>query len=378
MLKNPTTYLQNLQRGIANRFTFHVPTTRGRNISYLVAMMLMGLALLVRLAIAPVNAGLQYVVFFPPVTLAAVVGGYKPGLLATFIGMFFATYFFTPPYHSFAPEALQASFWPNVVFLSDGIIVSLSIEAMHRYRQEYERELKEVKEFSERVMALNKELDEFTYIASHDLKEPLRGIHNYASFLKEDHADQLNEEALQYLNSIQRLAERMTSLIDRLLAYSRLGTAEVKKMPINVDVIVDEALDNLNSLLSDGVELRRMGSLGNAEGDAVYVAEVFQNLIANAVKYNDKPAKRVEIGRDDCGANPVFYVRDNGIGIQPHHKDSVFRIFKRLHEQHKYGGGTGAGLTIVKKIIERHGGRIWIESTPGEGTTFYFTLTGEA
>ena len=127
-----------------------------------------------------------------------------------------------------------------------------------------------------------------------------------------------------------------------------------------------------------GIELRRKGSLGMVQGDATRIGEVFQNLISNAAKYNDKPSKWIEIGCDRSCASPVFYVRDNGIGIQPHHQDSVFRIFKRLHEQNKYGGGTGAGLTITKKIIELHGGRIWLESIPGEGTTFYFTLNEDA
>jgi light-regulated signal transduction histidine kinase (bacteriophytochrome) len=169
----------------------------------------------------------------------------------------------------------------------------------------------------------------------------------------------------------------MTVLTDRLLAYSRLGSAEINKVPVNMDAVVDEVLEDLSSLRADDIELRHIGQLGFASGDAVRIGEIFQNLVTNAAKYNDKPAKWVEIGRDDRSARPVYYVRDNGIGIKPEHKDSVFRIFKRLHEQSKYGGGTGAGLTIVKKIIERHGGRIWLESVLGEGTTFYFTLSGD-
>src|ERR1035438_631928 len=109
------------------------------------------------------------------------------------------------------------------------------------------------------------------------------------------------------------------------------------------------------------------------QGNAIHIGEVFQNLISNAAKYNDKPSKWIEVGCDHNSA-PVFYVRDNGIGIAQQHHENVFRIFKRLNEPNKFGGGTGAGLTIVKKIIERHGGRIWLESSEGGGTTFYFTL----
>ena len=361
--------IHRLRLKIADRFPFLVPKHRGSIQHNLLAVVLMVFALLARLAIAPVNVGLQYVTFFPAVTLAAVAGGFKPGILATVIGLAFATFIFTPPYYSISFEVINTSFWSNMVFLTDGIIVSYSIESMHLYRQRYERELKEVK-------AINKELDDFTYIASHDLKEPLRGIHNYASVIKEDYADKLDDEVKQYVSNIQRLAERMTSLTDTLLAYSRLGSTKIKTVSVNVDAILDDVIEDMSSLRSDGVKLQRVGKLGNATGDAIRIGEVFQNLIANSIKYNDKPEKLVEVGRDDKGVHPVFYVRDNGIGIPPQHKDSVFRIFKRLHEQNKYGGGTGAGLTIVKKIIERHGGHVWLESLPGEGTTFYFTLCG--
>ncbi len=231
---------------------------------------------------------------------------------------------------------------------------------------------------NERLITLNKELDDFAYIAAHDLKEPLRGIHNYASFLKEDYAGQMDEGAQQYVNNIQRLAERLSSLIDRLLAYSRAGSTELAHTLVDVDTIVDKVAEDLSHLWTkEGIELRRNGRLGTITGDVIRIGEVFQNLISNAAKYNDKPSKWIEVGCDRSSATPVFYIRDNGIGIQPQHHENVFRIFKRLHEQNKYGGGTGAGLTIVKKIIERHGGRIWLESVPDKGTTFYFTLNGE-
>ncbi len=333
-------------------------------------------ALLVRLQIAPLNAGLQYLTFFPAVAVAAVVGRFWQGLFAVAIGISFASFILTPPYWSFSFEAVAKSLWSNLVFLADGLIISYSIETMHNYRQRYEKELTEVKASEQRISAINKELDEFTYIASHDLKEPLRGIHNYASFLKEDYAEHLDKEGQQYISSIQRLAERMSTLTDKLLAYSKLGSVELKKEPVSVDNIVEDVIEDLSSLQKDGIEIRRVGKLGTVSGDAMRIGEVFQNLITNSAKYNDKHLKWVEVGRNDNNGTPVFFVRDNGIGIKPEHQESVFRIFKRLHEQSKYGGGTGAGLTIVKKIIERHGGQIWLESVPGEGTTFYFTLSG--
>ena len=369
----------NLVEWVVERLPAIIHRERGGAFNYLIAALLMVVALAVRLLIAPVNVGLQYVTFFPAVTLAAVVGGLWPGIFATTIGLSLATFIFTPPYYSISLEAIKTAMGSNLVFLLDGIIVCSSIEAMHRYRARYAAELHEARLQEARVAALNKALDEFTYITAHDLKEPLRGIHNYASFLKEDYAAQLDDTGKQYISSIQRLSERLSTLIDSLMNYSRLGTSELVKEQVDVDAVIDVVADNLNRLWThEGIELRRVGQMGTVQGDASRIGEVFQNLFSNAAKYNDKPSKWIEVGCDRSGAQPVFYVRDNGIGIAPHHQETVFRLFKRLHEQNKYGGGTGAGLTIVKKIIERYGGRIWLESVPGEGTVFYFTLSGEA
>lgn len=369
-----TTFAHNLKQRFAGAQPRH-----GDFFAYVIVFALMGVALLARMAMAPVNAGLQYVTFFPAVTLSVVIGGFWPGIFATMIGLLMATYFFTPPYYSFSNAALQASFWSNMVFLIDGLIVCASIEGMHRYRAKYAAELKEAKYQEARVAEINKSLDEFTYIAAHDLKEPLRGIHNYASFIKEDNAAQLDESGKQYIDNIQRLSERLSSLIDSLMSYSHLGVDELVRKPVDVDAAVDAVAKDLSSQwMKEGIELRRNGNLGMAQGDAARIGEIFQNLFSNAAKYNDSPRKWIEVGCDRNGPQPVFYVRDNGIGIPPEHHESVFRIFKRLHAQTRYGGGTGAGLTIVRKIIERYGGRIWLESVPGEGTVFYFTLSGES
>jgi signal transduction histidine kinase len=220
----------------------------------------------------------------------------------------------------------------------------------------------------------NRELDDFAYIASHDLKEPLRGIHNYSMFLLEDYGGKLDEDGKDKLETLMRLTRRMEVLIDSLLQFSRLGRVDLAMEDVDLGAIVAEVLDSLGiNLKEEDVEVRMPRPLPTVRADRARVGEIFYNLIVNAVRYNDKPRKWVEIGwlEEDP---PVFYVRDNGIGIQEKHFDSIFRIFKRLHSREKFGGGTGAGLTIVKKIVERHSGRIWLDSTPGEGTTFYFTL----
>jgi signal transduction histidine kinase len=234
-------------------------------------------------------------------------------------------------------------------------------------------------ELAERNVALeltNRELDDFAYIASHDLKEPLRGIHNYSRFLLEDYGDRLDTDARDKLETLGRLSRRMENLIDSLLHYSRLGRVDLMRERVDVQAVVDDVLDRLAiSLRERGVAIRQPGPLPTVMADRVRLGELYANLITNAMKYNDKNNPWIEIGvRDDAPGGPVFYVRDNGIGIPERHHDTVFRIFKRLHGRDQFGGGTGAGLTIVRKIVERHHGRVWIESMPGEGTTVLFTL----
>jgi signal transduction histidine kinase len=235
---------------------------------------------------------------------------------------------------------------------------------------------RELQQRNEELNQSNKELDDFAYIASHDLKEPLRGIHNFSNFLIEDYSDKLDDEGRSKLETLMRLTRRMETLIDSLLQFSRLGRVDLGLDRVNLDEIVAEVLDSLAiSLREEKVEVRIPRPLPTVRADRARVGEIFYNLIVNAMKYNDKPERWIEIGWQEDGAGPpVFYVRDNGIGIPEKHQDAVFRIFKRLHGRDKFGGGNGAGLTIAKKIVERHHGRIWLSSSPGAGTTFYFTL----
>ena len=233
----------------------------------------------------------------------------------------------------------------------------------------------------------NQELDDFAYIASHDLKEPLRGIHNYSSFLMEDYGDKLDAEGHKKLETVKRLAQRLEDLIDSLLMYSRVGRVDLATQETDLNEVVAGVQDLLSITMHErGVELRIPRRLPSLRCDRVRIGEVFRNLISNAMKYNDKPIKWIEVGyiaaqplhAEHAGVGEtVFYVRDNGIGIREKHLDSVFRIFKRLHSREQFGGGAGVGLPIAKKIIERHRGRIWVESQFGEGSCFKFTLGSE-
>jgi PAS domain S-box-containing protein len=241
----------------------------------------------------------------------------------------------------------------------------------------------------------NKELDDFAYIASHDLKEPLRGLHTYSTFLLEDYGEVLDDDGCAKLETLTRLTMRMGALIDSLLYYSRVGQIDLAIGKTDLRKIVAQVVESLAIPLQDAeVEVHIPTPLPTIRCDKARIGEVFHNLITNAMKYNDKPQKWIEIGVvDDQGQEdretshgaskhtahglPVFYVRDNGIGIREKHKEAIFGIFKRLHSRDEYGGGTGVGLTIAKKIVERHGGCIWVESSYGEGTIFFFTLGGK-
>ncbi len=248
----------------------------------------------------------------------------------------------------------------------------------HTYHEVFSRRAQELARLNDQLAERNRQLDAFAYIASHDLKEPLRGIHNFSQFVLEDCARELNADGISHLQTIGRLTRRMESLLDALLKFSRLSRSEMTSRPVNLNTALDDALDLLSSLRqSSGVDIRIPRLLPTVQGDADLIAEIFANLVANAIRYNDKPSKWVEIGYVDPsrpGETPTLYVADNGIGIPREHFEVIFRIFKRLHGRDDFGGGTGAGLTIVQKLIERHGGRIWVESEPQAGTRFLFTL----
>ena len=221
------------------------------------------------------------------------------------------------------------------------------------------------------------ELDAFTYIASNDLKEQLQGISDYSGRLSEDYASKLDAEGQQRLDAIGRLSSRMHELLESLLEYCRVGRNELAEVTVDMNAVLAEAVDILRSrLVEQKTEIRVPASLPHVQGDYNHLAEVLIKLIGNATKYNDKDTRWVEIGANAAiaGEPITFYVRDNGIGIEPEQCERIFGIFHRLHTRDAFGGGAGAGLTIAKKIVERHGGKIWVESIPGKESTFRFTL----
>jgi len=277
------------------------------------------------------------------------------------------------------PEVLRAKVTVFVDLFNKTAEVKQYADALSQLKAELEQR---VAERTADLQQSNEEMQQFAQVISHDLKEPLRGMHNYIHLLLADLGHTVNNEARAKLQTVAHLAQRMEDLINSLLHFCRLGQEHLACEDTDLNVVVQEILSLLHiTLTQQGIEVRMPQLLPIVRCDRFRVREVFHNLILNAIKYNDKPHKWVEIGMlpsPPPGMTPLatFYVRDNGLGIRPQHMEMIFTMFKRLHPRDDYGGGTGAGLTIAKKIIERHGGTLWVESTYGVGSTFYFTLSG--
>jgi len=234
-----------------------------------------------------------------------------------------------------------------------------------------------LREAHEELKRSNAELEQFAYVASHDLQEPLRMVSSYTQLLMRRYGDKLDGDAREFTAFIVDGATRMKQLIEDLLAYSRVGTRDKNFKPVDAGSSLGRALTNLRAAIQDSGATVTHDPLPTIPCDEVQVAQLFQNLIGNALKFR-KPdaAPAVHVGAADQGAEWEFMVRDNGIGIEPQYFQRIFMVFQRLHDKGEYPG-TGIGLAIVKKVVERHGGRIWVQSQPGAGTTFHFTMPKE-
>ena len=226
---------------------------------------------------------------------------------------------------------------------------------------------------ADRVARSNADLREFAYVASHDLQEPLRNISAFTQMLAQRYKGRFDAEADQYMKYVTDAAARMTNLIRDLLGYTRLlNTEELPFTEVSLSDSVAVALRDLHASIEEHHPVIDVGALPTVHGDRVQLAQLFQNLIGNAIKYRASEPPQIWISAEPRGHNVILSVRDNGLGIDPAYHEKVFGVFKRLHgAEHP---GTGIGLAICKKIVEKHGGVIWVESTPGRGATFKFSL----
>ncbi len=292
----------------------------------------------------------------------------------------------------------------NLIFLAFGLGLSallgvalhLLLQRMEMYKETRDRAIQEAAERKKAVEALSKnekqlqellaelgvknaELESFAYTVSHDLKTPVVTIEGFIGALRDDFGDVLPGTAHQYLSYMSDATRKMELLINDLLDLSRIGRLNEHRMEFNLGDAAHDALETLRpQIQSQSIAAIVQVDLPSVYGERKRIGQVMDNLLSNAVKYigATNPSPRIEVGCEEHNGERVFFVRDNGIGIEEKYFDRVFQVFERLPSAVKVGEGTGMGLAIVRKVIESHGGRIWLDSEPGRGTTFYFTLPG--
>jgi len=244
-------------------------------------------------------------------------------------------------------------------------------EEMRRLNQELEER---VAQRTKELREMNQELESFNYSVSHDLRAPLRHLDGFSRILVDEFAPELSTEAKRYLHRIRLAASQMSELVDDLLRLARFGRQAVKRECLSLNPLIEETITACLQEEAPREIVWNIGTLPKVEADPGLVRQVFANLIANALKFTrKKSAAVIEIGARADGGEVTIFVKDNGAGFDPRYSDKLFGVFQRLHRQDEFEG-TGIGLAIVARVIHKHGGRVWAESTPEQGATFYFTL----
>lgn len=262
----------------------------------------------------------------------------------------------------------------NIVLFT--AVIWWNAKLLYQAEQERQQAMEKLKRLTRDLERSNTELQQFAYVASHDLTEPLRMITSYLELLGGHVRRKLGVEEQEFISYALDGARRMQGLIQDLLAYARVDTRGRPLEPTDCERVLETALANLKLAISEGHAVIEHERLPVVKGDSAQLTLVFQNLIGNAVKFRGKDAPKIHVGASRNNGEWVFEVKDNGIGIDPKNFNRLFVLFQRLHTRQEYPG-TGMGLAICKKIIERHGGRIWIESKPNDGAAFFFTLPAD-
>jgi PAS domain S-box-containing protein len=246
-----------------------------------------------------------------------------------------------------------------------------------RFEEKLEANARRLEEYAQELQNSNRELEQFAYVASHDLQEPLRMVGSYCQLLQRRYKSKLDKDADEFIGFAVEGAMRMQQMINDLLTYSRVGRTGKAVAAVAVEDVVKSAVANLQAAIAESGAKVTWDALPVLAGEKVQLLQLFQNLIGNAIKFraDDRPIE-VHVAARQEGERWHFTIKDSGIGIEAQYLERIFLIFQRLHDRSKYKG-TGIGLAVCKKVVEHHGGRIWVESEPGKGTTFHFTLSGD-
>ena len=251
------------------------------------------------------------------------------------------------------------------------IAIARDITERKQAEQRQAQLIKELEHSNQEVKNINQELKDFAYIVSHDLKAPLRGINAIVKWVTTDYADKFDENGRNQLDSLSKRVLQMHNLIDGILQYSRIGRIEERKVVVDLNKLVAEAIDMVAS--PENISITIENELPSIECEQTRLMQVFQNLLSNAIKYMDKPKGLIKVGCVEENGFWKFNVTDNGPGIEEKDFEKIFKIFQTVKPRGEYES-TGIGLTVVKKVIELYKGKIWVESKVGEGTTFFFTF----
>ncbi len=253
--------------------------------------------------------------------------------------------------------------------------ISEDITERKRAQEKLEHQARALERQAQELARSNAELQQFAYVASHDLQEPLRKVASYTQLLERRYKGKLDQDADEFIHYIVDGANRMRNLIQDLLAYARVGSQGDSLAAADANQLVDQAIANVELAIKESGGTVTRGELPRVHADKTQFVQLVQNLLSNAIKFRGKEPPRVHVAAERTGGEWTFSVEDNGIGLDMQFAEKIFAIFQRLHGRGEYPG-TGIGLAICKKIVERHGGRIWVRSAPGEGSTFFFTVPG--
>jgi light-regulated signal transduction histidine kinase (bacteriophytochrome) len=335
-----------------------------------------------------------YITFYPAIMVAALLGGIGPGLLATGLSALVATLLILEPLGILrvdVPEDLIAL----LLFCGMGVFMTVVAEWNRRSRAKAAELAREqalrvacqqaeeaLRQANVELKRSNEELERFAYVASHDLQEPLRNVANYAELLRQRYQGQMDATADRYIGYVVGGASRMSELIADLLAFSRVSSSREPFAAISMEAALEQAKANLEWAINQSNATIESDPLPEVQGDRAQLVQLLQNLLSNAIKFRSREAPNIRIkagrmqGAADGGCSGpcwLISVSDNGIGIDPKYHAQIFELFKRLHRQEEYPG-TGIGLAVCRRIVERHGGALTVNSTPGRGATFSFTL----